>query len=284
MSMRVALATCLKPPEHDPDQDALLEALRSLGVDAEMAAWDDPAVEYRRFDACVIRSTWDYIHRHAAFLEWTRRVSSETRLLNPADVVAWNSDKRYLGELEARGVPTVPTAYVGRGERGDLERLARDRGWGEVVIKPRVGAGSFATRRFPAASRAEAARFLESLAAERDAMVQPFLASVEGSGERALVWIAGELTHAVRKGSRWHGEHESVSGALSVAGDERALALRALEPLAERLLYARVDVARDGAGAPRLMELELIEPSLFLRQEPRALRRFAEAIAAAARR
>ncbi|MBI5208352.1 MAG: hypothetical protein HY927_00090 [Elusimicrobia bacterium] len=271
--MRIAIATCRKPPEPDPDQGPLLAALREAGARAEMVAWDDPSVDYARFDLCVIRSTWNYVHRLDAYLAWAKRVAAATRLLNPYGVVRWNTDKSYLKKLSARGVATVPTAFLGRGSTASLRAVASRRGWTDVVVKPRVGAASFSTRRFRAPAFGAGDEFLARRLAGRDMMVQPYLRSVEGRGERAIVWIAGELTHAVRKTPRFSGGHEASSPGLRIPPEERAFALRVLEPYAQDLLYARVDLARGDDGSLMLMELELVEPSLFLLQEPRALRR-----------
>jgi hypothetical protein len=177
------------------------------------------------------------------------------------------------------------------GARTRIGEVARERGWdGPLVVKPVVSAGSFLTQRFEADRLDSAQRFLDEVNAERDAMIQPWMAEVDRSGERALVWIAGELTHAVRKSPRYHGEDESVSEAIAVSADERAFAERVLTAAGARgkekeneILYARVDVIRDEHDALRLMELELIEPSLFLMEFPAALDRFVDAVMARAR-
>lgn len=266
---KLALATCRSLPEPDHDEAPLLAALKARGVEASMLAWDDPSADPSKFDACVIRSTWNYIHDLPGFLKWAARAAYKSRLFNPLHIVRWNSDKLYLKELRERAVPVVPTLFA------DAGRPAPDWPWADVVIKPRVGAGSFATKRF--SSRPEALAFLREQ--DRDMMIQPYVKSVDGYGERALVWIAGELTHAVRKSPRFTGSDESVSEAVAPAEDERLFAQRVLAPLAARLLYARVDVARAEDGALMLMELELVEPSLFLKQSPAALERFAGALA-----
>ena len=271
----IAFATCLRLPEPDPDAQPLLEAVRALGAKAEWLAWDDPAADLARCELCVVRSTWDYIHRLDDFLAWAERASEATRLLNPYPVIRWNADKRYLRDLERRGVRVVPTVYVPKGSPAALRELLDGRGWEDVVIKPQIGAASFATRRFDAGDP-EAESFLRGCVAERDMMVQPYVRSVEGRGERALVWIDGELTHAVRKAPRFSGRQECVS-AEPIAADEAEFAAKVLEPFKADLLYARVDAARADDGALMLMEFELIEPSLFLLQEPRALARLAAA-------
>jgi glutathione synthase/RimK-type ligase-like ATP-grasp enzyme len=146
--MRIALATCSRLPEPDPDQRPLLDALRSLGADAQMLAWDDPAADWDRLDLCVIRSTWNYHNQLPEFLAWARRTSRKTTLLNPLEIVRWNCDKRYLKELEASGIRTIPTEYYPRDGKRGLRKILAERGWTDVVIKPRVSASSFMTRRF----------------------------------------------------------------------------------------------------------------------------------------
>lgn len=269
--MRVALATCRPLPEPDPDEPLLLDALRARGADPVLAAWDDPDVDWRSFDLTVVRSTWNYHLAPDAFLRWIDRAP---RLVNPAAALRWNVHKRYLADLEARGVPVVPTAHL---PRGDARRLA-DFPWDTAVIKPAISAGSFETIRVGPADRARGDAHLARLLAGRDVLVQPYLASVERRGERALVWIDGAWTHAVRKNPRFGADAESVSPALPIDPDERAFADRVLAAAPRGLLYARVDLALDDAGALRLMELELIEPSLFLLQFPPALNRLADAI------
>jgi glutathione synthase/RimK-type ligase-like ATP-grasp enzyme len=277
--MQLRVATCRPLPEPDPDEDLLLAALARHGVAARVAAWNDPAEDWDAPAATVIRSTWDYVHDLPRYLAWVARAARAAPLWNPARVVRGNVHKEYLLELPARGVATVPTELVRHGERPLLWDLVRERGWSDVVVKPAVGAGSFATLRVRPGALEAGERHLAELVAERDVLVQPYLASVEGHGERALVWIDGAFTHAVRKTPRFAGDEERVSDALPIEPDELALGERALAPLAADLLYARVDVARDAAGAPLVMELELVEPSLFLRQHPPALERLCAALA-----
>lgn len=272
--MRVALATCKALPEPDPDEPLLVEALRARGVDVHLAAWDDLGADFA-VDLCVIRSTWNYYHAPEAFLAWAARVNRITRLYNPLPVVRWNYNKRYLADLSRAGVPVVPTVYLETSVADAMAQLRAD----TAVIKPVISAASFETMRVRG-NLTEAEAHAKKIAQRCEAMVQPYVRSVEDYGERSLIWIAGELTHAIRKSPRFGGEHESVSEALPIEPDERALAAAALATVTAPLLYARVDVARDDAGRPMIMELELIEPSLFLMQSPSALHRFADAIVA----
>jgi hypothetical protein len=277
--MRVAIATCKQLPEPDPDEALLVSTLAGAGVEARMLAWDDDAASFAGEDLVILRSTWNYHQRVDDFVAWVGRTASATRVLNPPEVVAWNVKKTYLAELEARGVAIVPTEFVLRGAARRMDDLMRERGWDDVVIKPVVSAGSFRTERFARDALPAAQAFLDDLARDRDAMVQRWMPSVDTYGERSLVWIDGHVTHAIRKTPRFAGGIEQVSGEVAVADDERAFAERALAPFAASLLYARVDMVRDTEGTLRIMELELIEPSLFLQQSKAALDRLVSAIA-----
>lgn len=275
---RVALITCRVLPEPDFDEDLLLKALAHAGVDAEMLAWDDGG-DPGAYDLCVLRSCWNYFEQPDAFLDWIARADRATVLSNDISVLRWNLHKRYLLELEAAGVPVIPTAWVDRGSEIDLQELMTARGWDHVVVKPAVSAGSFQTQQFRIDTVVQAQSFLNTLVRERDAMVQRFMSAVETSGERALVWIDGELTHAVRKLPRFADGVEQVSEAIPISVAERAVADRALSCVKGDLLYGRVDVVDDDNGNPVVSELELLEPSLFLLQYPPALERFVAAIA-----
>jgi glutathione synthase/RimK-type ligase-like ATP-grasp enzyme len=251
-----------------------------------MLAWDGGA-ESAPDELVVLRSTWNYYADIDGFLAWVERTAARSRMCNPSAIVRGNAKKTYLGELAEAGFRVTPTAYVGRGASARVDVIARERGWDDprpaaLVIKPVVSAGSFLTERFEASARAEAQRFLDEITKGRDVMIQPWMASVETYGERALVWIDGELTHAVRKSPRFASGAESVSEAVPITPEERAFADEILARRAKGLLYARVDVVRDADGATRLMELELIEPSLFLKQLPAALDRLVAGIVARA--
>lgn len=277
MRLELRIATTRPLPEADADEDLLLEALAARGIQARMAAWRDPLEAWDAPIPTLIRSPWDYIHHLPGFLQWVQRAQRAAPLWNPAQVILENVHKRYLVELAAQGLPVVPTWCIERHASVDLEQGWRARAWSQIVIKPAVGAGSYSTQRYEWEERAQAVQHLAELLPHVDVLVQPYLRSVEGHGERALVVIEGELQHAVRKSPRFVGMEESVSEAVAIHSDERELALRVLQrypPLA----YARVDLARDENGNPQIMELELIEPSLFLRQNPRALARLADSM------
>ncbi len=281
---RVALATCRVKPEPDPDEAPLLAALAAHGVRAETLAWDDPAAPSAGgFDLVLIRSTWNYFLEPAQFEAWVQQTAAATILRNAPAAVRWNLHKRYLLELECAGLPVVPTELIPHGSAPDLTALCVARGWKEIVVKPAVSASSFRTRRFSAAECAPAQAFLKSLCAHRDALIQPALPGFTDPGERAHVWIAGEHTHCVNKQSRFAGEDERVSEALTPDASERDLMRRALAALPHEvrrdLLYARLDLVPGPDGWPLISEVELLEPSLFLIQHPPALERLAGAVA-----
>jgi glutathione synthase/RimK-type ligase-like ATP-grasp enzyme len=273
----VALASCQVLPKTDLDQAPLLGALRAAGLRAEVLAWDDPAADFSSARLTLLRATWNYTERPELFAEWLARTAAASALWNPLPVVRWNLHKGYLLELARAGVPVTPTHLVPRGSAERLADLAAARGWSDVVVKPAVSAGSRLTLRASAASeRGEA--HLRAIVGQKDALVQPYLPAVEGHGERALVFVEGELTHAVRKARRFAGDAESVTGPVDVSEDEGAVARAALAAAPAPVLYARVDVAPGPDGRPVLMELELIEPSLFFARGPRAVERLVDAI------
>lgn len=295
-TVRIALAT-YRPDagevSKDRDLPVLLSALEDAGVEAVAEYWDDPDADWGSYDLVVIRSTWDYSWRAAEFVAWVERCGKATRLANPVDVVRWNMDKRYLGDLAAAGVPVVPTRYVAP---GDAPGLPDDR---EYVVKPTSGAGARYAARYAPGEHESAVRQLARMHEEGlTAIVQPYLTSIDVTGERALQFFGGRFLHAGRKGAvlepgtaydddkvahpgiqPW----EPTAAELTVA--ESALAaLRDAVPDAPELLYARVDLVDGDDGQPCVMELELVEPNLFLFLHPESVPAVAEGIVKAAAR
>jgi hypothetical protein len=266
----IVFAGCRALTEGDGDDAGLVPALRARGLHARWLSWDDPETE--RADLVVLRATWDYIDRIDEFLAWTKRVPN---LLNGPAVVAWNTDKRYLADLATAGVPTVPSRFFAPGESLRLPK-------GEVVVKPAVGAGSFGAQRFtdPDAARAHAGALQSD---GRTVLVQPYDARI-ADGETALVFLAGRQSHAFIKGpilpapgTKPHFDDSGTYATESLRPAEPDFELwgvgnAALAAAADHLgvtpaefLYARVDVI-GGPDDPRLLELELVEPSLGWRQ------------------
>ncbi len=299
MTARIGLATCATLPRWERDDEPLLASLRASGVEFAQPVWDDPEVDWSSFDLVVVRTTWDYQSKHEAFAAWVDRVASETRLLNPASIVRWNIDKRYLAELEQVGVAIAPTTWLERGQPAVLAELVVEHGITRGFLKPVIAAGSRGTLRFDARDPAEleaAQRQLEHMTASEAMMLQPYLPAVEHEGELSAIVFDGRLSHAVRKipvpgDYRVQDDHGASDEPVDL--DPGALALidatlRGLETIADArgwadalpLLYARIDMLRTPAGALTLNELELIEPSLFFRHAPDGANRLTAAILA----
>ena len=251
----VALMTCTALAEGTEEDQLLAAELRRGGVSVEFRVWGGDALQAR---CVVLRSTWDYARRAAEFRDW---VATFANLWNPGDLVLWNLHKRYLGDLHERGVRVVPTAFLPAGDEAQVSG----------VVKPAVGAGAIGARRVDN----------ELVRAEQDLIVQPYLSSIERDGEVSLVFFDGRFSHAVRKCPavgdwRVQEEHGGSIETHEATTDELALAANALRGNSH--LYARVDIVRDASDAPALMELELVEPELFLPRAPHAAARFAAAI------
>jgi glutathione synthase/RimK-type ligase-like ATP-grasp enzyme len=283
---QVALATAAAVGDDDIDHPLLAGGLDRLGITWSRPRWDDPDVDWGSHELVVVRSTWDYPRHRDRFCAWADDVASVTSLCNPAPVLRWNTDKRYLRELAEADVPVVPTRWLAPGDDIELP------GAGDMVVKPVVSAGAWDTARYREGQQAEAEAHAERLlAAGRHVMAQPYVASVDARGERGLVHVDGRMAHAFRKGpllstarapSKALYLGEDISQAVP-DDDELALADDALDALPwprSSLLYARVDVVRLDDGSPALMELELVEPSLWYRAGPRTADVMAEAIAA----
>lgn len=286
---RVALATCSRLPDLDDETRLLIPALATYGIHATPQLWDAPDVDWTVFDLTVVRSTWDYTEKLEAFLAWAERVP---RLWNPYPVLAWNTDKRYLEDLRARGVDVVPTRWLSPGD----DFVAAEAG--VLVIKPAVSAGSRDSGRYDLSKPQErelAVKHVARLqAAGRVTMVQPYLSAIDEEGETSMVYLGGAYGHAVRKAPALTGPDaddrpwdpdEPRGPALEAVEPTPAqidLAERALAAIPERsgeLLYARVDMVTGPDGRPLLMELELTEPSLFFENVPGSERLLAGAIA-----
>jgi hypothetical protein len=298
MTSRIALATAAEFPDLDEDGAVLMAALEARGISAEPAVWTDPRADWASYHLVVVRCTWDYHLRRDEFLDWADRVGSLTRLANPASVLRWNTHKTYLRDLASAGLPVVETVWL---EPGDHFTVPRE---GEYVVKPAVSAGSNDTNRFVVGEHdgLAAAHATALLAAGRTVMVQPYMQQVDSHGETALLFFAGELSHAIGKGSLLQAAMAPVEGAYrqetievrAPSEDERAVAAAVLDRLGSvaaldgaggsDLAYARVDLVPDADGSPMLLELELTEPSMFLVHDGShgavAAGRFADVLAA----
>lgn len=281
--MPIAVASFNAMPAEFADNDLLMERIAAAGIEAEMHAWDDPAVDWDGFDLIVARSPWDYTFRIDEFFAWLDRV--EGKVENSAAIIRWNADKRYLADLAEAGVPVVETHYVE--PYGEIPSINSP-----VVVKPTISAGGRDTGRFDAGSAATGEALIAHIGSlGKTAMVQPFIESVDQAGETACVMFDGKLSHVLRKGAVLKPDEVApirddglaaaeamydpeLVGAGTATPEQVALAERVIEAVAERFgstpLCARVDMLTDDDGQPILLELEAIEPNLYLEHSPDA--------------
>lgn len=288
----VALITAREARGLDEDLPPLEAAMHAAGVETRVVDWDDPDVQWASFDLALLRSTWDYTDRLQEFLTWADSAGNVTTLLNTPQVVRWNTDKHYLAELARAGVPVVPSTFIEPGENGEraLAAFLERHSSAEFVVKPSVGAGSRDTQRHLrtqlAPAVAQAQRLLD---AKRSVLLQPYLERVDTDGETALMFFAGRFSHAIRKGPLLP-PGSTASPAIGLFAPEKitprtpgADELRVAGQVLAALpfpapLYARIDLIRDTAGAPTLLELELTEPSLFFAHSSGSAERFTAAV------
>ncbi|GAA4716219.1 hypothetical protein GCM10025782_11460 [Pedococcus ginsenosidimutans] len=279
-SHRIALCTWSDPAYVDPEPPLVAERLVARGYRADVVVWHED-VDWSAYDLVVIRSTWDYFERLEEFLAWVDRVDVESRIVNPPAVVRWNVHKGYLAELGAAGVAVLPMLVVPRGAVDVAERIAAT-GWEEVVVKPAVDGGARKTARGAATSPA-LVDHARQVVEHGDVVVQPYAPGIE-DGEVSLFVFDGEVSHAVRKVpaqgdyrvQAHHGgaEHPHTASEAELATGRAALALAPAG-----VVYARVDLV-EHEGVPTVMELELVEPDLFLRMDPDALDRYVDLVEA----
>ena len=290
LEMRIAFATCADLPDGFEDDHP---SASTLGATFEV--WSNPVVDWERYDRVVIRSTWDYTNRADAFVAWARRVGPD-RLRNQPELIAWNSDKTYLADLAAVGIPTVPTTFVGPLD-SDVELT------GEIVVKPTVSAGARNTGRFRPRHHDQARALIETIVRSgRMAMVQPYLASVDEVGETGVVVLGGEVSHVLHKKPVLRADEvapvDPSRGDFAAAeamfdpdlvtagrADDDQLALAGqvvaeIERRFERPLYTRVDMVPGPHGSPLVLEVEAVEPCLYFNTAPEASDRFAGAVRA----
>lgn len=282
--MNIAFVTASAWAALTPDDRLAADALRASGSEITPALWDDASVDWRSFDLVVIRSPWDYFRRPSEFGAWLERMERDgIPCWNPVPLLRWNSDKRYLRELAESGVPVVPTRFVSALSAASLAGIAAEEGWSELVVKPAISGGAFRTQRLRAGDAL--------LPAEDDAgepttswLVQPYLEEIARAGEWSLIYLDGVFSHAVRKRPA-SGEFrvQQHLGGVARAEQPPRHVVEAAEDVLARVrwpwLYARVDgVELDGRFT--LVELEMLEPSLFLESDAEAPARFARAIRA----
>ncbi len=258
--------------------ELLVEPLARRGWAVSFVPWRSGS-DWSEYAVVLIRTPWDYYHHAAEFLAVLETISGTSRLENPLDVVRWNIDKRYLLDLQSRGVPIVPTALINNGivEAG----LQRIESWDEteIILKPAISANATNTHRRPRNDH----EALEQICRTGNWLVQPFIESVIAEGEVSLFYFGGELSHAIRKTPkagdyRVQEEHGGILESISADEPIRQAGRKVMDAIGQDLLYARVDLVRH-EDRWLLMELELIEPSLYFNMDPASPERFAAVFA-----
>lgn len=288
--MKIALVTAIAAFPLDEDLAPLAEALRNVGISPSILAWNDATVSWSRFDAALLRSPWDYTERLPEFLAWAERVSTQTQLLNPLQVIGHNTDKHYLTDLAQAGIAVVPSSFVEPGDDAEilLTAFLANHDDAEFVVKPAIGAGSRDAQRYGREQFAIAiSHVTRLLQQQRSVLLQPYLSSVDAKGETALIFFDGQFSHAIRKGPLLQRDlgptsalfAEETITARQPGEDELKLASGVLAALPyDHLAYARVDLIRNTDGSPCLLELELTEPSLFFAYAEGSAERFADSL------
>lgn len=285
---KIALVTAAAARDVDEDLPQIAAAVDRAGVADrfDIVDWDDDTVNWGRYSAVVIRSTWDYTTRLVEFRAWIDKVSALTVMANPASLIRWNMDKRYLLDLAMQGVATIGASFAEAGQPYELPDSA------QVVVKPAVGAGSREAARYHRSAVEIIAAHVARLHDRAEvAMIQPYVVSVDRVGEAGLFYFAGEYSHAITKAPLLQLGQEPTRalfapeqiGARDATAAERAAAesvlaalpwVPALEGVALPPLYARIDLLTADDGSPVLLELEVCEPSLFLATSPGAADRY----------
>lgn len=283
-SLKIAIATSVVGVEHDVDMPQVLDTVRGYGTEAQAVLWDS-GQDWDSFDLVLIRSPWDYPTRIAEFTRWIETVSAKTLLANPAEVVRWNLDKHYLQDLAREGVTVPTTRYLSANDSLPVPV-------GDIVVKPAISAGARNTGRYRPEDHGLAVEHVRMLHDEGQvAMVQPYLREIDSEGERALVFLGGRFSHALRKSAVLR-EGIGIDNNRFPHPDLRAYtpseaeievaeaALRAIPGASGPLPYARVDMIPMADGKPMVMEVELIDPNLFLIRSEGSFSRFGAAIMA----
>lgn len=275
----ITFITCRAQPDPQPDDLVTLQILRERGWRCQTAIWNDANVDWTKAGMSVIRSTWDYHLSPTRFIEFVRKLPHQ--LVNEMNLVLWNCNKRYLIELEQRNINIIPTLVISKKDVGNIENVLDSRKWQSIIIKPTIGLSTFGVKRFAIPTELDEAReHVEALLNHGDVLVQQFMPAVADYGERALSFFENKFSHAVRKSAfqKLASAGDAGETAVTATAIEIAFAEKVLSTLPTVPLYARVDLVPDLSGNPALMELELIEPSLFLEFDPVAPQRFADAL------
>ncbi|NVJ65836.1 MAG: hypothetical protein HWE16_05055 [Gammaproteobacteria bacterium] len=272
--MNIAIASCADLPDWEKDDLPFFAELTRRNINYDILAWDS-VTDWAQYDACLIRTTWDYQERFAEFVSWIETVSSQTKLLNQKDILLWNSHKKYLKDLEEAGIAIAPSEWLLTAGDYDIESIMQRRGWDKGFIKPLIGANARECCRFETSPEGlvKAQQHVVRLTPLEDLVLQPYLNSVEEFGETSGIFFDHQFSHGTRKvpvkgDFRVQDDYGAKDYPYELNEQEKAVAAKALawvEKKFGRLLYARIDFLHGENGEAYLNEMELIEPSLFFR-------------------
>lgn len=288
--MDFTFLTCSKLGELDPDDGLALDVLKKKGYACQGVVWDDPGIDWARTGTCVLRSTWDYHVKFEKFMQWIDEVSRQAELINQAHLVRWNVRKTYLRDLAEQGVPVTPTHWLSDASEESIGAAAKAFSDTEkLVIKPTIGLATSGVKMVAREEILTLKDHIKELLNLGEVMVQPYLSSVQDYGERSLMFLGGTYSHAARKSAFQHMATAGGAGERAIKADDLEIetatatmsallmvpALRRFNTTLEQIAYARVDLVRDHNNKPLVLEVELVEPSLFLAYDEKAPEKFA---------
>jgi glutathione synthase/RimK-type ligase-like ATP-grasp enzyme len=265
-------------------EDALLaKALAHLGYRTKRISWDNPGFDWREARYAVFRTTWDYFDRIDEFRSWCLEAREQTRFINPASTIEWNMDKHYLGDLERRGIRITETVFIQKGEESSLEDIALEKGWQEMILKPAIAGAARHTYRFTPSDCHRLEPIFRDLISKEDMLLQPFQENIIQQGEVAHMIFGGTYSHSILKIAkpgdfRVQDDYGGTVHDYKASPEEIEFAEKAVAVCDPMPVYARVDVVRDNSGQLAVMELELIEPELWMRNCDTAATSFARAL------
>ncbi|WP_440880580.1 ATP-grasp domain-containing protein [Tenacibaculum sp. C7A-26P2] len=269
-----------KPTELTPYIQNILEeayllsnAIESKGLTVARTYWDNPNYDWTQTKAVVFRTVWDYFERFEEFNKWLDEVNQQTKLINPLKLIRWNIDKHYLKDLSLKGVKIIATEFIDTGKHKLLSSICESRGWSDIVIKPAISGGAFHTYKIKKANISEYEALFKELVAERDMLVQEFQPTIMSRGEASLMVFNGKYTHAILKKAkpgdfRVQDDFGGTVHSYEPSKDEIKLAEKVFTSCNPLPAYGRVDIVWNDKGAPMLSELEIIEPELWVRNNP----------------
>ncbi len=265
------------------EDNLVLKALEKEGLNVIKLSWDDSTFDWSSTHYALFRSTWDYFHRFDEFSTWLNTASKQTNFINSESIIRWNIDKHYLQDLEEKGVHCAQTLFIETGTKKTLKQLHKETSWTETVLKPVISGTARHTYKLSSENLHTHETIFKELIAKEAFMLQPFQNNIVEKGELSLVVIDGKFTHALLKTAKkgdfrvqddFGGSvHNYIPTTAEIKFAENAVNACKLKPI-----YARVDMFTDNEGKLAIAELELIEPELWFRNDPKAADKLALAI------